>query len=363
MSDIVRPELATWRPASPRRTGPAIHRHVRLLDAQRDQRIGCRGCCGWGSTSAGRSPTCSCTTPRASRSGSRRPRRRREDQSIGVLEGIRLICAAARASAEPTSTRSCTAPPLRPTRCSKARRARRPAGHRRASEHDPAPRRGVDAGAAVRLDDLREARSDRRHRRTPRGRRSAWTRRARCARRSTSRPRAPRSRICATRGVEAITVSLINFFREPAHHERRSREIAREERAGPPGLAVLRLLPEFREYERTVTTVMNAYVRRCSTAISRASRDRLAAKARGPPPGRALRRRPDERSTRLGGCPVHTVLSGPAGGVNGAAFVARPRRLRPHPHLRHGRHLHRRGASSPAAADHHARDRASASSR
>ena len=40
--------------------------------------------------------------------------------------------------------------------------------------------------------------------------------------------------------------------------------------------------------------------------------------------------------------PVQTVLSGPAGGVSGAVVRRVARGLRPHPHLRHGRHVDRR---------------------
>ena len=55
--------------------------------------------------------------------------------------------------------------------------------------------------------------------------------------------------------------------------------------------------------------------------------------------------------------PVHTVLSGPAGGVQGAAFVAARAGLDRHPHLRHGRDLDRRGRLLRRRAGDHARDR------
>ena len=51
--------------------------------------------------------------------------------------------------------------------------------------------------------------------------------------------------------------------------------------------------------------------------------------------------------------PVQTVLSGPAGGVTGAAVVATAGRVRAHPHLRHGRHLDgRRGLRRRPTRDH-----------
>ncbi|MFZ9478474.1 MAG: hydantoinase/oxoprolinase N-terminal domain-containing protein, partial [Steroidobacteraceae bacterium] len=60
--------------------------------------------------------------------------------------------------------------------------------------------------------------------------------------------------------IEALTVSLINSFANPAH-ERRVREIAIEELPGTPVSISSDVVPEMQEYERTVTTVANSYVR------------------------------------------------------------------------------------------------------
>ena len=62
------------------------------------------------------------------------------------------------------------------------------------------------------------------------------------------------------RAVEAITVSLINAYANPAH-ERRVREIAKRQAAEVPVSISSEILPEMREYERTMTTVANSYVR------------------------------------------------------------------------------------------------------
>ena len=123
------------------------------------------------------------------------------------------------------------------------------------------------------------------------------------------------------RGVEALTVSLMNSFASP-DHEREVAQIAREE---APGLSVSissDVMPEFREYERTVTTVVNAYV---SPVLDRY----LSSLSRGLD---AVKAGADLQVVRSDGglmsvdsarlIPVHTVLSGPAGGVKGAAFVA-----------------------------------------
>lgn len=123
------------------------------------------------------------------------------------------------------------------------------------------------------------------------------------------------------RGVEALTVSLMNSFVNPAH-EQAVQRIARSEAPELPVSISSEILPEFREYERTVTTVMNAYVSPVLDRYLSRLRERLEeADARA-----------DLRVVRSDGglmsidsaraTPVHTVLSGPAGGVQGAAYVA-----------------------------------------
>ena len=60
--------------------------------------------------------------------------------------------------------------------------------------------------------------------------------------------------------IEALAICLIHSYANPAH-ERRIAEMARS--ALPPGVFITcsaDVLPELREYERTSTTVINAYV-------------------------------------------------------------------------------------------------------
>ncbi|MGE4617503.1 MAG: hydantoinase/oxoprolinase N-terminal domain-containing protein, partial [Gammaproteobacteria bacterium] len=61
-------------------------------------------------------------------------------------------------------------------------------------------------------------------------------------------------------GVEALTVSLINSYTNGSH-EARVREIAMEALPGIPVSLSSLVIPEMQEYERTVTTVANSYVR------------------------------------------------------------------------------------------------------
>jgi N-methylhydantoinase A len=61
-------------------------------------------------------------------------------------------------------------------------------------------------------------------------------------------------------GVESVAVCLLHSFAHPAH-ERRLGEILREELAGVVVSLSSEILREQREYERSATTVVNAYVR------------------------------------------------------------------------------------------------------
>jgi N-methylhydantoinase A len=124
------------------------------------------------------------------------------------------------------------------------------------------------------------------------------------------------------RAVEAVTVSLINAYANPAH-ERRIREIAKEEAPELPVSLSSEILPEMREYERTITTVANSYVR--PTVARYLSSLRRELKSRGV--GALLKLlRSDGGLMSFEAAeeaPVNMLLSGPAGGVAGARWVAR----------------------------------------
>jgi len=124
------------------------------------------------------------------------------------------------------------------------------------------------------------------------------------------------------RAVEAITVSLINAYANPVH-ERRIREIAKEETPDLPVSLSSEILPEMREYERTITTVANSYVR--PTVARYLSSLRRELKSRGV--GALLKLlRSDGGLMSFEAAeeaPVNMLLSGPAGGVAGVQWVAR----------------------------------------
>ena len=121
-------------------------------------------------------------------------------------------------------------------------------------------------------------------------------------------------------GVQSLTISLINSYANPVH-EQRIREIAMEVNPEIPVSISFDILPEFREYERTLTTVMNAYVRpkmlnylnnienklRDADMKSRVSIVRSDGGLMSIPAAAAR--------------PVHTMLSGPSGGVTASAMI------------------------------------------
>ena len=123
-------------------------------------------------------------------------------------------------------------------------------------------------------------------------------------------------------GAETLTVSLINSYANPAH-EREIGRIIHELYPGFPVTLSADVLPEFREYERTLTACMNSYVRpkvagylhnlaqslkqekvTCEVNILRSDAGLMTAEVT------------QEK-------PVYAILSGPSGGVAGALEVAK----------------------------------------
>ena len=122
-------------------------------------------------------------------------------------------------------------------------------------------------------------------------------------------------------GIESLAVSLTHSYANPAN-EQRVRELVQESFPEAHLSLSSEVLPVFREYERTITTVLNAYVMpRVSYYIENLDRDLrgqgveaplLIMKSNGGVIGA-------ETAVRQ---PVHTALSGPAAGVMSAVDVA-----------------------------------------
>jgi N-methylhydantoinase A len=120
-------------------------------------------------------------------------------------------------------------------------------------------------------------------------------------------------------GAEAVAISLLFAFANP---ETEQRVEAALRSLGVSVSASHRILPEFREYERASTTVVNAYLSpRIERYLNRLEQ-RVTAQYTGARVD-VMQSSGGIISARLGARePVRTVLSGPAGGVVGACRVA-----------------------------------------
>lgn len=127
---------------------------------------------------------------------------------------------------------------------------------------------------------------------------------------------------CRRRGVEAIAVSFLHAYAH-TEHEERAKRLLEEACPGIPVTASHELTREWREYERTNTAVLNAYVRPVADAYLASLAEQLGARGLR---GSMLTMQSNGgtssfgRSRRL---PIHLVESGPVGGIIGAAAVAR----------------------------------------
>lgn len=127
--------------------------------------------------------------------------------------------------------------------------------------------------------------------------------------------------LCSS-GIEALTISLMHSYANAAH-ERQLRDIVAQRFPDIPVSLSSEILPEFREYDRAITTVMNDYVRPIMKRYLSRIEDRLAdngvtarlhiVRSDG---GLMSAAAASER-------PVHTVLSGPAGGVTSTMMLSR----------------------------------------
>jgi len=121
-------------------------------------------------------------------------------------------------------------------------------------------------------------------------------------------------------GIEAMTISLINSFANDVH-EKRLREIVQELMPSIPVSISSEVIPEMQEYERTITTVANSYVRpEVETYISNLQTE-LDNKMGGA--NLSILRSDGGLSTAAAAAayPVNLLMSGPAGGVSGAIWV------------------------------------------
>jgi N-methylhydantoinase A len=122
-------------------------------------------------------------------------------------------------------------------------------------------------------------------------------------------------------GIESLTISLINSFANP-DHERKLKAIAQRIAPDLPVTISYEVLPEFREYERTLTAAMNAYVKpKVRTYIANLDNQ---LRSQGVHAKLSILRSDAGLMTAdtTEENPVYTLMSGPSGGVAGALHIA-----------------------------------------
>jgi N-methylhydantoinase A len=129
------------------------------------------------------------------------------------------------------------------------------------------------------------------------------------------------ARFFRQQGVAAVGVCLIHSYANPAH-ERRTAAIVREEYPECTLSLSCDVLPEYREYERAVTTLVDAFVKPHMGRYLERIRDELGPQLNDKPflvmqssggvasPDQVMRK------------PITTALSGPAAGALGSAVIA-----------------------------------------
>jgi len=117
-------------------------------------------------------------------------------------------------------------------------------------------------------------------------------------------------------GAQSLAICLLHAYANPVHEELLTRLAVH---LGIPVSASHQILPEFREYERCSTTVVNAYLR----PVMQRYLQTLATELQGARLSVMRSNGGVMSAARAHQEAVHTVLSGPAGGVVGAFRVAR----------------------------------------
>ena len=126
------------------------------------------------------------------------------------------------------------------------------------------------------------------------------------------------AKVLADTGVQAVAISLLHSYANPAHEQRTAQLL----RMALPGCFISvssEVLPEIREYERTSTAVVNAYVGPVMVRYLQSLRERLSANGIR---GRLLMMQSSGGTmdvSQVLAKPATVVESGPAAGVVGAA--------------------------------------------
>jgi N-methylhydantoinase A len=123
-------------------------------------------------------------------------------------------------------------------------------------------------------------------------------------------------------GAEAIAIGLLHSYANPAH-ERRLAELVREEHAQAYVSVSSEVMPEFREFERFSSTVLNAALGPVIRRYLRGFSTRVTALGIQAAPHIMRSNGGVMSPAQAEALPVSLLLSGPAAGVVGAIHVAR----------------------------------------
>lgn len=124
-------------------------------------------------------------------------------------------------------------------------------------------------------------------------------------------------------GIEALTIALFNAYTNDVH-ERRIAEIAQEIAPNIPVSTSASVMPEMYEYERTETTVVNSYVRPIVSTYVDNLQNELKRRMGDDVMLQILRSDGGLSSAQAAmDQPVNLLMSGPAGGVSGALWIAK----------------------------------------
>jgi N-methylhydantoinase A len=130
------------------------------------------------------------------------------------------------------------------------------------------------------------------------------------------------ARVLKVAGVKAVAVSFLYGFIRP-DHEKRALEILREEMPDAFLSAGHEIAPEFREFERLSTVVLNAYLGPVMQGYIRRLAPRLESLGMAATPHLTQSNGGVIGFATAADMPVRTILSGPATGVVGAQAIGR----------------------------------------
>ncbi|MDP3339260.1 hydantoinase/oxoprolinase family protein [Frigidibacter sp.] len=122
--------------------------------------------------------------------------------------------------------------------------------------------------------------------------------------------------------VEAVAIAFLFAYLNPAHEQAVKARIA----AALPGVAIStssEVQPEFREYERSSTTLLNAYLQPTFSTYMTTLKDEVAARSPGATLGVNQSNGGLMSVDTARDFPIRTALSGPAAGAMGAIHTAR----------------------------------------